>query len=145
MLPAHYYGGLLSEPHIARDVFCVLYLNKLVTGLKNVDGKWCEEKLDFGLSASILLFPFSWPQHCHVWEFSRRGRKEFQLLLAAAQKMKEVHVGLNPEAGINYTRSQTWNIILSLYKRLPRNNKTNLETDWIRKLAQFIFFHLDSQ
>lgn len=38
--------------------FCVLYLNKLVTVLKNVYDKWCEEKLDGGLSAPICPLRF---------------------------------------------------------------------------------------
>lgn len=58
MLPAHYYWGLLSEPHISCSLFCVLYLHKLVTGLRNADHKWCEEKLDLCLSASICSFHF---------------------------------------------------------------------------------------
>lgn len=37
---------------------CVLYLNKLVTGLKNVYDKWCEEKLDGCLSAPICPVHF---------------------------------------------------------------------------------------
>lgn len=37
---------------------CVLYLNKLVTGLKNVYDKWCEEKLDHCLSAPICPVHF---------------------------------------------------------------------------------------
>lgn len=58
MLPAYYYGGLLSEPHISCYFFCILYLHKLVTGLKNVAHKWCEEKLELCLSAPICSFHF---------------------------------------------------------------------------------------
>lgn len=39
-------------------LFCVLYLHKLVTGLKSGHHKWCEENLERCLSASICSFHF---------------------------------------------------------------------------------------
>lgn len=109
MLPAHYYRGLLSEPHIASYFFLgVLYLNKLVTGLKNVDPKWCEEKLEPCLSAPICSF-HSFDRNTAVSETLVGGKTQekkkvstsvFQQSDCYSPKADKTHFGPNHRTGI---------------------------------------------
>lgn len=57
MLSAHYYRGLLSEPHITSYFFCVLYLNKLVNWFE----KRCSQMVRGKTGALPICFNFLFP------------------------------------------------------------------------------------
>lgn len=59
-------------------LFGVLYLNKLVSGLKNVHHKWCEEEC-WMFSYRLQFVPLSWPQYCRIWDFNQQKKKSFNL------------------------------------------------------------------
>lgn len=145
MLPAHYYGSLLSEPHIAPATFFVffIWINwSLVWKMLMAN----DARKNWILAYLLQFCSFHFlDRYTAMSESLVRGEeKRFSFCLLQHKRWQNPR-WTEPWGGINYTRSQTWNVILSLYKRLPCNSKTNLKTDWIRKLAQFIFFHLDSQ
>lgn len=113
----HATSPLLLRPviwsaHRLLPFFCVLYLHKLVTGLKNVDHKWCKEKLELCLSASICSSNFRY-RNTALSETLVRGKTQgksysisvFQQSDFCSPKVDQTHTRLDPQAGI-YCRLQ---------------------------------------
>lgn len=79
---------------------CVLYLNKLVTGLKNIYDKWCEERLDGCLSAPIC--PVHFLSTAIPWRFysEEKAKENKSCFLLVFQQTD----GLGPGRRLDQTR-----------------------------------------
>lgn len=90
-------------------LFCVLYLHKLVTGLKSGHHKWCEENLERCLSASICSFHFM-HHNPAVSEHLVRGKtlgKKVSISCLSAVSLLERKSRPNP----HWTNPSGWDIL----------------------------------